>query len=406
MNAAVAPDEVGSKRDRKWLRFSLRGLLVMVACAAVWFALVFNRVHRQKVAVEAIEAVSGQVTYDWQIRDPDSDPNVPLAPKGPNWLRERIGPHWFDTVDRVFVTENTEDEKSRFAILGHLLQDLPDLRALSLNGPNRTPEDYALLGQLTQLETLWLNQETPYTAEQIAALPSGLVELSLDGLVTTESLAELPQLEDLRSFKLVCRINGTTVGDREQTQWPKDDAANALAAAQHLESLTLYHTHFTDDGYATLCTMKNLRRLKIGSQQITGDALQHAATLPNLKHFGALHWQLTDEHIEHLKDFGDLQTLELVPYYTLGKLTDASVPVITSFENLETLRASGPISDQSLIHFHKLPSLKELDLSRTKVAKYGTAAKELQKQLPNCKIKLPQTQGEIELHRNFLNSKF
>lgn len=126
----------------------------------------------------------------------------------------------------------------------------------------------------------------------------------------------------------------------------------SLATASQLKSLTLYHTHFTNDGFAALCEMRNLERLKVGSNDITGDALEHVSKLKNLSHFGALHWQLGDEDLRWLS------------------------------------------------------KLKHLDLSSTSVAKNGVAAKQLQTALPRCKVLLPSTQAEIDVQKSFLEMKY
>lgn len=394
-------DEAPSRR-RGCLRFSLRTFFIVTTVLCLWFGIVYNRVKRQQDASAAIEAASGSITYNWQIRPPNSDPKAPLSPPGPEWLREQLGPHWFDKIVRVNLDDNEGSPSNRFAILGPQLVELSDLRSLSLYGDERSQADYQLLGRLTKLEKLWINQKLPYTADQIKALPKNLREIHLDGLISPDALRALTSLPKLTTLEMVCRINGSTVIDWEKVRWPRDEHAEAIATVSQLKSLAMYHTHFTNDGLAKLCELDHLENLKIGSREITGEALNHVAKLKKLRHFGALHWPLYDDDLGRLSKLPDLDGLEI----TGGEITDQGVTHIVAFRNLTWLRLRGSITDQSLQQLQGLRKLKHLDLQSTSVAKYGAAAKQLKTALPDCEILLPRSQGEIDAQNRFLDSKF
>lgn len=106
-------------RRRGWLRFSLRSFFFVTTGVCLWLGVVFNQVQRQQRAATAIEAASGQIVYDWQIRPPGSNPSTPLTAPGPTWLRERLGPHWFDKIVGAHLHDNDGSANSRFAIVGH-----------------------------------------------------------------------------------------------------------------------------------------------------------------------------------------------------------------------------------------------------------------------------------------------
>src|SRR5262245_13888831 len=86
------------KPTRRWLRFSLRTLLLLVtvACGAFgWLGYKMRLVERQRAAVEAIQKLGGRVYFAH-----DQGP----AP-GPAWLRKLLGEDFFATVTYVALSE-------------------------------------------------------------------------------------------------------------------------------------------------------------------------------------------------------------------------------------------------------------------------------------------------------------
>jgi hypothetical protein len=96
----------------------LRGFLFVVTVFAVWLGWRVERAHKQREAVEVIEAIGGVVQYDWQ-GGIDSWETIPeaylpsgyapgqrLVPAGgspnvPGWLRNLLGQHLFQEVNGV-----------------------------------------------------------------------------------------------------------------------------------------------------------------------------------------------------------------------------------------------------------------------------------------------------------------
>src|SRR5687767_3006090 len=64
MNETVASER--GLFPRRWLRFSLRTLLVLLTVACVTLGLWVQRAERQRRAVAAIREMGGSVTYDFQ----------------------------------------------------------------------------------------------------------------------------------------------------------------------------------------------------------------------------------------------------------------------------------------------------------------------------------------------------
>src|SRR5262245_48745990 len=75
----------------RWLRFSLRGVLVAIAVIAVLLWIPIQRARNQKRAVEAIQRLGGSVEYDYRAQDLKEPP-------GPVWLRRLLGDDFFQSV--------------------------------------------------------------------------------------------------------------------------------------------------------------------------------------------------------------------------------------------------------------------------------------------------------------------
>ena len=56
---------------RRFLRFSVRGLIVLVLVIGVWLGWIVRSACIQRDAVRAIQRVSGQVYYDWEMKNGD-----------------------------------------------------------------------------------------------------------------------------------------------------------------------------------------------------------------------------------------------------------------------------------------------------------------------------------------------
>src|SRR5688572_26162487 len=96
------------QRPRRFLRFSLRGLLVLVAVCSVWLGIAFQRAREQAEIVRFLEARSPRyVFYDYHESEPDSL-DTQAGSQYPDWLTESVGIDFLHHVTRVYPDEITD----------------------------------------------------------------------------------------------------------------------------------------------------------------------------------------------------------------------------------------------------------------------------------------------------------
>ena len=61
-NVAAKP----ARSRRRWLRFSLRTLFIVVTLLCVWLGIQVNAARRQREAVTAILNIGGKFSFDYQ----------------------------------------------------------------------------------------------------------------------------------------------------------------------------------------------------------------------------------------------------------------------------------------------------------------------------------------------------
>lgn len=250
---------------RRWMQFSLRGLLVTTMALALWLGWVAERAMRQKEAVALLEGWGARIDYAHQWQGP-LKPRKTGPPPGWSWLRKLLGPQFFDKVvsvelvagGRIWTAAEEAALRRGDAIapprmlklsdedltaLGYL----PDLRRLTVVGDfNVTASGVRRLGSLNKLDTLILDNTSgrsrgSITDESLAFIrrmprlttlhlegnpvsddglksvrwPAGLAELDLSGAkISDEGLRHLESIATLRRLAIVdCRVSDAGVAD-------------------------------------------------------------------------------------------------------------------------------------------------------------------------------------------------
>ena len=98
------------------MRFSLRGLIVLVLIVGCWLGWMVRSAQIQRAAVAAIERSGGWVWYDWHFNNGSVVRNA--KPWAPKWLVDRVGVDYFGDV--VFVGLRGQGSDAELIHVGHL----------------------------------------------------------------------------------------------------------------------------------------------------------------------------------------------------------------------------------------------------------------------------------------------
>jgi internalin A len=197
---------------RRFLRFSVRGMIVIVLVIGIALGWVVRQAHVQRDAVAAILRAGGVVEHDWQRVNRKSIPGG--EPSAPRWLVHLIGGDYFGHVTAVWLS-NMKETDATLADVGHLTR----LDELYINSQAISDAGLEHLAGLTKLSVISLYR-TQVTDAGLAHL-KGLTNLSYLGLggtrVTDAGLAHLKGLTNLTRLVL-SNTQVTDAGVRELQQ--------------------------------------------------------------------------------------------------------------------------------------------------------------------------------------------
>jgi hypothetical protein len=247
-------------RKRRWPRFSVRTMVVLVLVAGLglsWVASKFRAARRQREAVEAIVKVRGEVDYGQQSRVVHWALGQRLRfgpPPRHAWLRDRLGDDLFESVTVARLTGQGPATDSDAAYLAAL----PDLEEVCIDHVPITDAGLAPLAGLAKLRRLRLT-DVPITDAGLAPAPRWprLTDVTLDRTrVGDAALAYLGRMSQLRMLSL---------------QWTRvTDAGLAhLKDLRRIEWLDLTCTDVTDAGLVHLRGIASLKFLYIGGTGVT-----------------------------------------------------------------------------------------------------------------------------------------
>ena len=354
---------------RRWLRFSLRSLLILITVLSIWLGVKVNQARRQKDAVAALRGLGATVYYEHQrhagrFNTFDAEKVLDV----PGWLRELAGDDFFQSVVCVQFSRSARPV---------------------------TNDDLAHLAALPRLESLNF--------------------LDVAGAVTDAGLANLP-----RPDRLVCLIaQGTLIGD---------ETLKRLADSTRLEVLHLDRTRVTEQGLRSLGEMTALRALSLADTRLDDSAIEAITDLPWLAALSLDGTQVTDAGLAHLARckrltsislnntaVSDAGVMHLAGLLQLGSLSlqrtqvrgpglaglsqcvieildlkdtpigDAGLAHLRGIKSLTALNIEDTaLTDAGLLHLHHLPQLSAICLEGTQVSKEGIA--KLTKALPGLAV--------------------
>ncbi len=145
---------------RRWLRFSIRTMLVVVTLLCAWLALVIVPGQRQQRTVAKIRSMnaSSRAFYDYEFYGGPE-------PRGPEWLRQWLGDAYFQQIARAEILLDGKDD-----VTLDELTNLPGLEQLSHPGHAAGERWAAQLARLRKLEYLSIYSDdlTDRGLEQLA----------------------------------------------------------------------------------------------------------------------------------------------------------------------------------------------------------------------------------------------
>ena len=236
------------KPHRRWSRFSLRLLLLLVAMIAIPLGWKMNRVHNQRLVVAEVTRLNGFVGYHHQLR------SVKVArrtaePPGPKWLTAFLGDDFFADIILVSVGGEQVTDKTMYQVAS-----LPHLNTFSINSDRIGDAGVRSLARHSGLDSLTVTS----------------------AIVTEQGLMQLTGLKGLKHLSLGL----FSVGDSE---------IETITGLKQLESLDLH-----------------------GMPAISDKTLDRLPELNNLRHLSLRDVPITDAGLRHLYGISKLESLRLV----------------------------------------------------------------------------------------------
>ena len=244
--------ETTSKPRRRWLRFSLRAALLLVAALGVSLGATLHQVRKQGRAVAALEKLGCNIGY---------------AEQGLGTFEQQLRKVFGEREWRNVVAVGVENVRFNDADMDHI-DGLAHLSDLSVS---RTQVTDAALAYVKGLKLWHLGlAETQITDERVGGNPS--------------------ELETLKTLSL------------RQTRVTDAGASRISEDSTHLDHLFLDDTRVSDAGMVDLAELTNLKGLSLDGTQVTDRGLMHLGGLSQLESLWLKKTQVTDAGVQELKN--------------------------------------------------------------------------------------------------------
>lgn len=275
MNASspAISNGTSSRPRRRWLRFSIRTLLILVTLCGVWLGLKVNAARRQQQAVAEIQKLGGWVRYDFEC-DRQTGRRLPGAKSWvPKAILDRTGLDLFHDVVHLNMVYNDDvrriDNQQLTDAVKHHLAAFPRLKELLLKESQATDDCLAKAAQLSHLQKIYC-----WDART----------------VTDSGTAHLKRLSRLA----VIHLSGSEI---------TDESLRVFGTMRQLEELSLQRNRFTDRGLAHLKDLKLLRSLAVdlGVTDITDAGLVHLEGCQRLERLLVQHTNVTAAGVARLQ---------------------------------------------------------------------------------------------------------
>ena len=278
--------EPASPSWRKYLTFSVRGLIALVLVIGLGLGWIVRNAHIQRDAVAAIRKAGGQVWYDFDPKD-----QVVAWYELSGWKKqigESIGIDYVAHVVCVRLVSGGNEVDRQQAL--PRLAVLCEVQQIDVEGSSMTDGVLAQWDNLKHLNrlSLWNTSISDAGLTHIRAFRN-LWELGItDAEIGDDGLTHLDGLVNLKVLSL--RRTGVT-----------DAGLLHLKGLTKLSSLDLSGTQVTDRGLAHLKGLSTLSALHVQGTHVTDVGLAHLKGLTKLTHLFLLSTHVTDAGVKELK---------------------------------------------------------------------------------------------------------
>ena len=273
---AIKPiDEQPTKSRRRWFRFSLRSMLLLVVVIAIPLAWKVNRARNQRAVVAELRKLNAQIDYyhgyeHYYEMEATKGVQRFVPPPGGKWLHDLLGREYFVEVIQVTVDgpQVTDDTLA-------LIAKLPEIKYVNLNSAPGITDDGLVhfanihnlegvtlisdrissaglmhLTGLKRLKKLWgAGWITDASLEQISKLNGlELLDIGKVAQITDKGLKHIGKLHNLRSL---CIGTGGWYGEdsgKQDCMTVSEQGLAKLYELKRLETLTLNTTRVTRIG--------------------------------------------------------------------------------------------------------------------------------------------------------------
>ncbi|HEX2476136.1 MAG TPA: hypothetical protein VHK01_15400 [Lacipirellulaceae bacterium] len=304
---------------RRWLRYGLRTLLVLITLLCVWLGWFMHGVHKQRKAAARLEKHGARLVYFPVFTMPPWNDILPRSVRAS--LNAALPSDDWRRLTSVTIENVAFQDKDL-----DIFADLPHLSRLRLPGTSITDAGLRRLasikaGNLTLLD-LRQTKITDAGLAQVSKLKR-LESLFLAGTgITDTGLEHVAKLTDLEYLSL----DDTQVTDAGIAQ---------LRSLQMLDDLSLDRTTVTGACLAHLAAIKSLRVLDLRETQVQGEGLVRLAELPKLELLILKGTPISDADLPYLK-----QLSRVVSLWVAG--TQLSAEAIRQLPNARTGAARPP----------------------------------------------------------------
>lgn len=342
-----------TKPRRRWLRFSIRALLVLVTLICIllgWLGREIYQHHQRRAMFSRIEVSGGDVFAD-----------LDAFHYGPTLtFSEQLLTWWYGSevyllqIDTVQLRDGNQD------VLLSDLAALHTVETLTLENVAITDETVRVLQQMKSLKDLNIISHTitPGELSRLAAIPTFHdLRLGLDA-ANNANLAVVKPLASLSSLVL---IEGPLT----------DEGLRSLQGTPNLAAIQLiFLSKITPDGIQELATLSKLESLELNSLPNSNANWKAVGQITSLKSLrvvgtGIDPFQASQKELSYLNTLTNLEVLDLpqVPF------DDQTLKAVRSMGKLQKFRCLGPrVTDDGLVSLQGLVNLETLKLTHAKIS--------------------------------------